>query len=60
MNDTLDLNDDLPWSEMDLIDLRYGIAHRESFAEIAAFICRRESDVKAKAIELGLVEDATV
>jgi hypothetical protein len=44
---------------MVLTDLRYGIAHGESFAEIADFICHRESDVKAKVIELRLLEDAT-
>jgi len=45
---------------LNLTELRYGIAHSESFAEIADFLSRSEDQVRAKAIELGLLlEDAT-
>jgi hypothetical protein len=52
-----DLNDGNPWSEMDLFDLRNGLAHGESIEEVAGFLCRSGTveEVKRKAEELGLL-----
>jgi hypothetical protein len=52
-----DLNDNKPWSEMDLFDLRNSFAHRESIEEVAGFLCRSGTveEVKRKAEELGLL-----
>jgi hypothetical protein len=52
------LNDDLHWSDFAVEDLRHGIQQGESIREIAELLCRSEDQVRAKAIELGLLEDA--
>jgi hypothetical protein len=50
-------NDNLPWSPWDIDDLEWGIADGESIAKVADFLRRSESEVLAKAIEMGLLED---
>ena len=46
------LNEGKPWSEMDLVDLRNSLAHGNSVAEIAEFLCRSEREVQEKIAEL--------
>jgi hypothetical protein len=52
------LNDNLPWSTWDIEDIEWGIEHGESIKGIADFLCRTESEVRAKAMEMGMLEDA--
>jgi hypothetical protein len=51
-----DTNDNKPWSETDIADLKASIAHGSTLAETASFLCRSGTlfDVAAKAKELGL------
>jgi hypothetical protein len=51
-----DANDGKPWSEMDLFDLRDGLAYGGSIEEAAGFLCRAGTveEVRRKAEELGL------
>jgi hypothetical protein len=49
-----DLNTDKEWSGMDLFDLRYGIEQGLTVAEIACLLMRTETEVREKAVELGL------
>ena len=51
-----DANDGKPWSEMDLFDLRDGLAYGWSIEEAAGFLCRAGTveEVRRKAEELGL------
>jgi hypothetical protein len=53
-----DLNDDKPWSEMDLFELRNSSAYGRSIEEVAGFLCRAGTveEVKHKAEELGLLQ----
>jgi hypothetical protein len=44
------------WTDMDIDDLRSGIAHDESFEDIAELMMRDVEEVKRKAVELGFVE----
>ena len=53
IEEKLNLNSGKPWSELDLADLEYGLKRRHSIRTIADFICRTESEVRAKATELG-------
>ena len=52
-----DLNDDAPWCEMDLFDLRNSLTYGRSIEEVAGFLCRYGTveEVKRKAEELGLL-----
>jgi hypothetical protein len=50
-----DWNDDKPWSELALDDLRRGLAQGSTIDETAAFLCRSFDQVKRKAEELGLI-----
>ena len=56
MTNKPNLNDDLPWSEFALEDLRHAIQQRETIREIADFLCRSEDQVREKAIEQGLID----
>ena len=47
-------NEDKPWSEMDLFDLKNGLQRGDSFTELADFLMRREEEIEAKAIELSI------
>jgi hypothetical protein len=46
-----DVNDDKPWSEMDLFDLRNSLAYGRSIEEVVGFLCRSGTveEVKRKA-----------
>jgi hypothetical protein len=48
------LNEDKPWSEMDVFDLENHLAQGDSVARTADFLMRREEEVRAKMEELGL------
>ena len=50
-----DLNSGKPWSTMDLADLRRSLADGDSIGETARFLCRDVEEIRAKAIELGLI-----
>jgi hypothetical protein len=47
------LNSGQPWSELDLSDLRYGLAAGETVEAIAEFLCRDVAEVRAKTAELA-------
>jgi hypothetical protein len=51
-----DTNDEKPWSEADIADLRASIEHGSTLEETAAFLCRAGTpfEVARKAKELGL------
>ena len=51
-----DLNEDQPWSDMDVTDLTIGLEHGDTISEVAAFLMRGEDEVRAKMDELGLAE----
>lgn len=48
-------NEDTPWSEMDIFDLRTSLELGHSVATVADFLMRREDELRRKAIELGLL-----
>ena len=48
-------NEDEHWSEMDIFDLKTSLEHGDLIARVADFLMRREDEVRAKAIELGLL-----
>ena len=50
--DAPNLNSGKPWSELDLSDLRYGLAAGETVEAIAEFLCRDVAEVRAKTAEL--------
>jgi hypothetical protein len=52
----MDANSGKPWSKMDISDLRNEIAHGQTVAQTASFLCRDEDEVREKMKELGLVE----
>ena len=48
------LNEDKPWSEMDLYDLRDAVESGTPIREIADFMLRSEDEIKSKVSELQL------
>jgi hypothetical protein len=54
-----DTKDGKPWSEMDIDDLRGGLAQGWTIEKTARFLCRFRSqdDVRRKAEELGLISE---
>lgn len=48
------LNSDTPWSEMAILDLRYGVEHGQSVASLADFLCRSEAEVAEQIEAIGL------
>ena len=48
------INEDKPWSEMDVFDLKSGLDYGNSVTEVAEFLMRREDEVLTKMAELGL------
>jgi hypothetical protein len=59
--DTGYLNDGTPWSEQDVLDLRWQIEHGRDLKETSLFLCRHPNTVAAKANELGLVfQESTI
>jgi hypothetical protein len=51
-----DANSGEPWSEMDIADLTNSLAHGDTFAQTARFLCRDEDEARQKAKELRLVQ----
>jgi hypothetical protein len=49
----MDANSGKPWSKMDISDLRNEIAHGQTVAQTASFLCRDEDEVREKMKELG-------
>ena len=50
-----DLNDNKPWTETDIEDLKNHLAHGASLSETASFLCRAGTEFGvAEAEELGL------
>ena len=52
---TMNVNSGKPWSPVDLYDLRQGLGRGTSIDEVADFLCRDMSEVRAKASQLGLL-----
>jgi len=53
---TMNVNSGKPWSPVDLYDLRRGLGRGTSIDQVADFLCRDVSEVRAKASQLGLLE----
>lgn len=54
-----DWNDDLPWDELALEDLRRSLEDGDSIEEAAEFICRSVDQVRMKAEEMGWTSRAS-
>jgi len=52
----MDTNSGEPWSEMDVWELKNSMKYGRSFAEVAGFLYREESEVRQMAEALGLKE----
>ena len=52
----MDTNSGEPWSEMDVWELKHSMEYGRSFAEVAGFLYRDESEVRQMADALGLQE----
>ena len=52
----MDTNSGEPWSEMDVWELKKSVQYGRSFAEVAGFLYRDESEVRQMADALGLRE----
>ncbi len=52
----MDTNSGEPWSEMDVWELKHAREYGRSFAEVAGFLYRDESEVRQMADALGLKE----
>ena len=52
----MDTNSGEPWSEMDVWELKHSMEYGRSFAEVAGFLYRDESEVRQMADALGLKE----
>ena len=50
----MDTNSGEPWSEMDVWELKHSMEYGRSFAEVAGFLYRDESEVRQMAHALGL------
>ena len=50
----MDTNSGEPWSEMDVWELKKSVQYGRSFAEVAGFLYRDESEVRQMADALGL------
>ena len=48
------LNTSVPWSDMDLLDLRLCAEAEDTLEDAAKIICRTQQEVREKAAELGL------
>jgi hypothetical protein len=53
--ETPNLNTDTPWSEMDDLDLLWGVGHGRSLDETADFLCRTQTEVRSRLREFGLL-----
>src|SRR6478735_8069072 len=52
---TMNVNSGKPWSPVDLYDLREGLGRGTPLDQVAEFLCRDVSEVRAKASQLGLL-----
>ena len=52
----MEINSGEPWSEMDVLELKNSTEYGRSFAEVAGFLYRDESEVRQMAEALGLKE----
>ena len=52
----MEINSGEPWSEMDVWELKNSMQYGRSFAEVAGFLYRDESEVRQMADALGLKE----
>jgi len=52
----MEINSGEPWSEMDVWELKNSMRYGRSFAEVAGFLYRDESEVRQMADALGLKE----
>lgn len=52
---TMNVNSGKPWSPVDLYDLGQGLGRGTAIDEVADFLCRDASEVRAKALQLGLL-----
>ena len=52
----MDTNSGEPWTEMDVWELKHSMEYGRSFAEVAGFLYRDESEVRQMADALGLKE----
>ena len=52
----MDINSGEPWTEMDVWELKHSMEYGRSFAEVAGFLYRDESEVRQMADALGLKE----
>ena len=53
---TMNVNSGKPWSPVDLYDLRQGLGRGTPIDEVADFLCRDVSEVRAQASQLGLLK----
>ncbi len=51
----MNVNSGKPWSPVDLYDLRQGLGRGTPIDQVADFLCRDVSEVRAKASQLGLL-----
>ena len=54
MTEQTDLNTPKEWSKKDLFSLRNRIEHGRTVANVATFLMRPETEVREKAVEIGL------
>jgi hypothetical protein len=52
---TMNVNSGKPWSPLDVYDLRQGLGHGTPIEQVADFLSRDVSEVRAKASQLGLL-----
>jgi hypothetical protein len=52
---TMNVNSGKPWSPVDVYDLRQGLERGTAIGAVADFLCRDVSEVRAKALQLGLL-----
>ncbi len=55
---TINVNSGKPWAPVDLYDLRQGLGRGTRIDQVADFLCRDVSEVRAKALQLGLLRQA--
>jgi hypothetical protein len=52
--ETANLNTDTPWSEMDDLDICWGVEHGRSLEETADFLCSTPEEIRQRMRDLGL------
>jgi hypothetical protein len=51
---TPNLNADTPWSEIDDLDICWGVEHGRSLEETTDFLCRTREEIRTRMRDLGL------